>query len=187
MPDPVLDNPLSFTPNISRRGKVMYLPVWKDNADVPLMNKAKQLLIKPVYEPFAVQLIIGTMAKRQSETDAYCRTYNNKVCSGGGWRAWSEGMCWVMDISSDPAEINGEEVDEVQVTVACLDRKWNTMAPNVGYNYKDGSDLVTFTASDGLRFIGKLDDSGGEAGINDDLIILEWDTKQSVGFGGLGF
>ena len=186
MADPVLDNPLSFEPSISRRGKVMYLPVWKDKNDVPLMTKAKQLLIKPIYEPFAVQLIVGTFAMQRSAVDAFCGTYNNKV-NAGGWRAWAEGRAWVMDVSSDPGHLNGEEIDEVQVTVACLDREWNSFAPNVGYNYLDGADLKTFKASDSLRYIGKLDGSGAELALATDMQILEFEYKNSIDFSGLGF
>lgn len=186
MADPVLDNPLSFTPFVQRRGKVMYLPVWKDRHDDSIVNSAHQLPIKPLYEPFAVQLIVATLAKRRSETDAYCAQFKNKVNSDN-WRAWGERQAWVMDISTDPSELNGEEVDEVQVTVACLDRKWDTYVPEVGYNYKDGADLVTFKASDGGRYIGKLDLLGNKIPIEDELIISEWEVKQYASFTGLGF
>lgn len=183
---PTLDSPLSFPVTLTRRSKIMFLPVWKDKDGSPLMNAAKQLLVKPIHEPFSVLMITGTMAKAPETTDAFCAQYLNKV-STGGWRAWGDGMAWVFDISTDASKINGLDVDEVQVTVACLDRKWNTMFPNVGYSYKDGSDLKTFKASDGGRFIGKLDVSGGEAAVDSDLIITEWQTKQTISFSGLGF
>lgn len=186
MPTPTLDDPTTFAKTIRRRSETVWLPVYKDNSGTPYMDSAKQPLLKPIFEPYACLRVEGTWVIDSTASDAFCTTWLDKVNSGL-WRGFGAGQAWISEIVTDPADINSSTTEIIRVTVRCLQgRKWNSIFPDMGYVYESGGNLFPFK-SNGSRFIGKLDGSGGVLAVASDLVLNEWDYKTTANFASLGF
>lgn len=185
MPPPVqqaLPNPLQFPSKIRRSSQVIWLPVWKKWNGDPLVNAAGLMPVMPIYEPVAIAVYHIIKFKPYSDAE-----YNAEInaLNSDSWRNFTEHQCWISGIHSDGTdtigEVNGEQVHYV---VMCTDRDggWKTLIPNAGYAYKDGTDIKSFTSTDGQPYIGSLGEDGNKA---DDLIILAEETKKVIAFSGV--
>lgn len=178
-----LRSPTLEEPYVYRRTETMWLPVWKDRDDSPLVSSTDLPLIKPMYEPFAVLCIHGIVYK-DSFKDSDIAGLVDRV-NADTWRGWGAGKAWISEINTDPENVNNQDVEKVHYVVRCLDRKWSSFAPDIGYQYKSGSSIASFLTTGGVPYIGKLDSDGGE--LDGDMRILEFEYKKEADFGQLKF
>lgn len=168
-------------PDVTTDHQIAWLPIWEDKDGNPIVNTAHQLPIKPYYDAFSV-FVYNITVYKQEYSGSNVRDEHNTLNSGA-WQGWQPGECWCMVRYEEITDGNGVDGFEVTYTVRCLrDYGWKFRHPEVGYVYIDGSDLQGFHSEDNYAYIGKLDSSGGQAGLTDTLIITKANTKREVSF-----
>lgn len=173
-------DPATQDTRVSIATTVMYLPVWSDRDDESIVNSADQLPIKPYYQPVAVMQYLGERFVNTIE-DAELRDLIDAV-NQDEWRTWQPGEAWISDVYVEDSDTPAGGRYRLEVLVKCLRGGWGLKVPDVGYNYVSGSTLATFKASDGGRYIGKLDGSGGKAADDAALGILDFAVKREISF-----
>jgi hypothetical protein len=185
MADPVVPNLVAQDPTITTSTETIWLPVWKDKNGVTIMNSAKSLPVKPLYEPHAcycyrIEFFRTTYSASRVRGLLDCvndATYDD---------AWLAGEAWLSEIATEDIDVDGTMLKQVNVTVRCLPfRKWNTVIPEVGYFYLDSTNYKSMKDSDGGVILGKLNSSGGKLSAGSDLVLKEFDYKRSADFGGI--
>lgn len=177
--DQTLPSPITLAYTMEGDTVDMWVEVFKDVDDNPIMDAAKQLPLKPVFVLQAVAVYTITKVI-DSYTHAQWRNENNTLNSTT-WNSWTKGEAWCC---SRWKQVNYNNVDayEVTYTVRCLRGGWQTRTAEAGYAYLDGTDLRDWRTDDGSVTIGKLTEAGGKAGADSDLVIKEWDTKRMISF-----
>lgn len=178
-----IDSPIVL-PDLEEHGiEYMWIETPKDINNVGIVDKAKQLPLKPIFVLQAVSVYRFTR-HLANYTDANWRDQNNTLNSGG-WRSWAAGEAWCSCYPESlitPLNVNNVDCYRVHYVVKCLRGGWKTKIPEAGYVYLDGSDLKDWLTADNSITIGKLTDAGGKAGASAALLVTDWDTKRSVGF-----
>jgi hypothetical protein len=182
---PVVPNLTSESPTISTYTETLWLPVWKDKDGKAIMNSAKSLPIKPVYEPHSVycyRIEFVRSAYGGSKVRGLLDTVNSGTYDG----AWLAGEAWLSEISTEDITVDSTNLKSVTVIIRCLAfRKWNLTIPEVGYFYLDTSKYKSFKEDGGQRILGKLNSSGGQLSVTSDLVLKEFDYKRSADFSGI--
>lgn len=168
-----------------RDSDVVYVPVWKDNASVPIGNSSKLPYPKPTVEPISVGVIHGIVYK-SSYTDADYRNELDAV-NTDTWRAWTAGEAWVSRILTDTMNVDLVDIVEVHYIIRCTKRKWEVVFPDIGYVYVDAGVYKSFVDADGIPYIGKLDNAGAEQAVGSNHILRTHAHHPTIAFSALGF
>lgn len=171
-----------------RSSEKVWLPVWKDSQDRPIMNKAKQLPIKPYHDIFSVGVYHFIVFKQLPDA-AYKSQLNSTNINE--WRSWQPGQAWISEIhTSGVMQIGSGTGEQVHYVIRCIDKPngWSFEHPNVGYLYKDGVEYKAFVDdTETIAYIGKLTPGGDKLVMDLDLEILKEAVKKPYDFTNLGF
>lgn len=171
-------------PDLEEHGvEYMWIETPQDVNDAPIVDKAGQLPLKPVFTLQAVNVYRFTR-HLAAYSNGNWRDQNNTL-NNGTWRSWEEGEAWCScfpESLDTPINVNNVDCYRVHYIVKCLRGGWKTKIPEAGYAYLDGSDLRDWTTADGSITIGKLTSGGGKAAADATLIVTEFDTKRLVSF-----
>jgi len=171
-------------PSKTRTSEKIWLPVWRDTAGDLIATGAGYLPVKPLYEQYSVGVYIIKIFKPYSDAEfaAELDTLNS-----AGWGGFSENQAWISEIhTSEETQVGDDTGEFVTYVIRCIKREdgWKFQHPNVGYVYKDGSDLKSFLTVDDCPFIGNLDSSGADNGGTMEILLS--DTKETLLFSSIG-
>ena len=164
----------------TRTSEKIWLPVWRDTSGDLIATSAGYLSVKPYYDEYAVGVYHMTMFKAYSDAE-FADELN--TLDPGGWGGYGAYQAWMSEIHTGPEKTRGNDVGEdVTYVIRCIDRTdgWRFQHPDVGYIFKDGSDIKSFMSKDDCPYIGNLNGSGGD-GAGTMQIILS-DTKRTKSF-----
>lgn len=178
--------PVSQTlPNISqkpakwrRSSQVVWMPAFSCWNGDPVANSAGLLPIMPIYEPVSIAVYHITKFKAYSDAD-YAAEIN--ALNSDDWRGFGPYQSWISEIHTDGPEDTGVLGEMVHYVIRCIDRPdgWKPLVPDVGYAFKAGTDIKSFTTVDGQPYIGNMDATGAEG---TDLLVLTAETKKVIPF-----
>lgn len=166
---------------VKRKSEKIWLPVWQDWDEEPIVTDAGLLPIIPTYEPVAVAVYHIVQFKPYSDAE-----FNAEInaINSDNWGAWTPGQCWISEIHSNGTEQKGAGIGEdVNYVIRCIDKPygWKIHIPNAGYAYKDGSTLKSFSAS-GTPYIGNLVEATGAGTAGTTLNFKDFRTKKEIPF-----